>query len=225
MADEEGVPADSPTAEEIAAQEAAAAAQAAQGRGIDQYSDEELAALSGQGHSVATQELIRRETARQAYTMTAQQAQAQAVREATEELNSFFREYPALQDQSSEFYRKANALYQRKSAVMGQNVFTQLDAIKTTMLQDRSTGAVAERTRQTGVDATASLGGVSHQRGAGTTGARTPPARRLTPKETDLGQRMRVKDPGGAVERLKTRVDKGQVFVTPNVSSALGDVL
>jgi hypothetical protein len=204
----------------LQAQQRPAAAAAGGTKAIGDYTDDELSTLASQGYSVAHQELTRREVARQQYAQSQQQAQAMAVREAEQELATLRQQYPAISDQSSPLYQRANAVYGRKSAVMGQNVFTQLDAIKTAILEIRPEAAASERSRAAGADLAASLGGVSHARPAKGDGPR-----RTTQAEVALAGRMGVKDPAGAMTRLKERMDKGQVSVGPVISSALGDVL
>ena len=193
-------------------------------RGIQDYTDDELAQLSSQGHTEATKALIQREAVRVNQNTVVQQHAQTVLADAQRELGEVYEQYPDMKNAGSDLYRTSNAIYQQRILTRGANALTMLDAVNAAIRKSGQSGSVQQETmRRAGVDASQAIGGTTYSRAPQGSRASDKP-KPLSDKERELAKRMGVKDPQNSLKRLMDRQAKGQSSVSPQISQALGEI-
>ncbi len=188
-----------------------------QPQGLEQYTDDELATLSGQGHATATKELVRR------YAVIEQGARSRA-NFAEQREHALRQMYPEVNNPQSPMGRAAGVLYHQyvangdpqDSTTRAMAISNAAAALMRQQSNQQTRSQVSEGGRQDAIDAHQSIGGTS----VAQSGTSRPRAKGLTPEQQALATRMRVKDPQAAIAEARKRREEGRVIFGPGLSAA-----
>lgn len=192
-------------------------AQPKQPQGLEQYTDDELATLSGQGHATATKELVRR------YAVIEQGARSRA--NFAEQREAALRQmYPDVNNPQSPMGRAAGVLYHQyvqngdpqDATTRALAISNAAAALMRQQSNQQTRQNVSESGRQDAIESHQSIGGTS----VAQSGTSRPRAKALTPEQQALATRMRVKDPQAAIAEARKRREEGRVIFGPGLSSA-----